>query len=48
MDVFVLSCVEVAALQQSDPQFKEPYRLCIDQGFEKAAKAHKGSSAIDK
>jgi hypothetical protein len=27
--VFVLSCVQVAALRRADPPSKEPYRLCI-------------------
>jgi hypothetical protein len=26
--VFVLSCVQVAALRRADPQSKESYRLC--------------------
>jgi hypothetical protein len=26
--LFVLSCVQVAALRRADPQFKESYRLC--------------------
>jgi hypothetical protein len=26
--VFVLSCVQVAALRRADPSFKESYRLC--------------------
>jgi hypothetical protein len=28
--VFVLSCVQVAALRHADPPSKESYRLCID------------------
>jgi hypothetical protein len=28
MSVFVLSCVQVAALQRSDHSSKEPFRLC--------------------
>jgi hypothetical protein len=37
--VFVLSCVQVAALRQADPPSKESYRLCKkDQETEKAAK----------
>jgi hypothetical protein len=37
--VFVLSCVQVAALRWADPPSKESYRLCKkNQGTEKAAK----------
>jgi hypothetical protein len=34
----VLFCVYVAGLGPADPPSKESYRLCIDQGSEKAAK----------
>jgi hypothetical protein len=44
----VVSCVQVAGLRRADPQFKESYRLCIDEGAEKAAKAHKGFRVIEK
>jgi hypothetical protein len=37
--VFVLSCVQVAALRRADPPSKESYRLCKDQETEKSAKA---------
>jgi hypothetical protein len=38
--VFVLSCVQVAALRRDDPPSKQSYRLFKkDQGTEKAAKA---------
>jgi hypothetical protein len=36
--VFVLSCVDVAALRWADPPSKESYRLYKDQEIEKAAK----------
>jgi hypothetical protein len=37
--VFVLSCVQVAALRWADPPSKESYRLCKkDREIEKAAK----------
>jgi hypothetical protein len=37
--VFVLSCVQVAALQRADPPSKESYRLCKTyQGTANAAK----------
>jgi hypothetical protein len=36
--VFVLSCVQVAALRRADPPSTDSYRLCIDQETEKAAK----------
>jgi hypothetical protein len=36
--VFVLSCVQVAALRRADPPSKESYCLCKDQETEKAAK----------
>ena len=36
MSVFVLSCVQVAALRRADPSSKESYRLCIGL-IEKAA-----------
>jgi hypothetical protein len=44
--VFVLSCVQVAALRQADPPFKKSYRLCkrlrnwkIGQGSAKGCRA---------
>jgi hypothetical protein len=38
--VFVLSCVQVVALQWADPPSEESYRLCKkDQETERAAKA---------
>jgi hypothetical protein len=37
--MFVLSCVQVAALRRADPPSKESYRLYIDQETEKAAKS---------
>jgi hypothetical protein len=36
---FVLSCVQVAALRQTDPPSEEFYGLVKDQETEKAAKA---------
>jgi hypothetical protein len=45
--VFMLLCVQVAALRPADPPSKEFYRLCIDQDTEKAAKVHKDCRAID-
>jgi hypothetical protein len=36
--LFVLSCVQVAALRQTDPPPKESYLLCKNQKTEKAAK----------
>jgi hypothetical protein len=37
--LFVLSCVQVAALRRADPPSKESYRLCQkNQETEKAAK----------
>jgi hypothetical protein len=36
--VFVLSCVQVAALQRADPPSKKSYRLSKGQETEKAAK----------
>jgi hypothetical protein len=38
--LFVLFCVEVAALRRAGPPFKEPYLLCIESRLWKAAKAH--------
>jgi hypothetical protein len=47
--VFVLACVQVAALRRGDPPSKESYRLYKNQETEKAAKAQqKGCSAIDR
>jgi hypothetical protein len=46
--VFVLPCVQVAALRRAVPPYKECYRLCIDQETEKAPKVHNVSRAIDK
>jgi hypothetical protein len=41
--VFVLSCVQVAALRWADPPSKESYRLYKeDHGTEKAAKVLQG------
>jgi hypothetical protein len=37
--MFVLSCVQVAALRQADPLSKEPYCLCKHQETEKVAVA---------
>jgi hypothetical protein len=38
--VFVLPCVQVAALQRADPPSKESYRLCKkDYGIEEEAMA---------
>jgi hypothetical protein len=34
-------------LRLADPPSKESYRLCIDYGTEKGAKAHKGCRAIE-
>jgi hypothetical protein len=36
--VFVLSCVQVAALRRADPPSKESYRLCKNQEAGRAAK----------
>jgi hypothetical protein len=36
--VFVLSCLQVAALRRADPPFKESYRLCKTQETGKTAK----------
>jgi hypothetical protein len=38
--VFMLSCVQVAALRRAYPPSKESYRLCKNQETEKAAKIH--------
>jgi hypothetical protein len=47
--MFVLFCVQVAALRRADPPSKEEsYRLCTDQGTEKAAKVHKGYRILDR
>jgi hypothetical protein len=35
--MFALSCVYVLALQRADHSSTKSYRLCIDQGIEKAA-----------
>jgi hypothetical protein len=40
--VFVLSCVQVAALGRADPPSKESYRLCKDQETEKRSRSDKG------
>jgi hypothetical protein len=45
--MFVLFCVLVEALRLADPPSKESYRLCMDEETEKAAKVHKGHTAID-
>jgi hypothetical protein len=46
--VFVLSCVQVAALRRADPPSMESYRLCLGLETEKAAKVQqKGCRAID-
>jgi hypothetical protein len=45
--VFVFFCVQVAALRQADPPSKESYRLRMDYETEKAAKVHKGCTAMD-
>jgi hypothetical protein len=38
--VFVLSCIQVAALRRADPLSKEAYRLCKkDYGTEKEVRA---------
>jgi hypothetical protein len=44
--VFVLSCVQVAALRRADPPSKESYRLCKKQETEKAAKTQQNGRAI--
>jgi hypothetical protein len=44
--VFVLSCVQVAALQRADPPSKVSYRPCKKQETEKAAKAQQNGRAI--
>jgi hypothetical protein len=47
--VFVLSCVQVAALRRADPSSKESYRLCESGVTEKAAKVQqKDCRAIKK
>jgi hypothetical protein len=46
--VFVLFCVQVAALRRTNPPSKEPYSLCTDYGTGKAARVHKGYRAIGK
>jgi hypothetical protein len=43
--VFVLSCVQVAALRWADPPFKESYRLCI--GSRKWKKAKVQERAVE-
>jgi hypothetical protein len=47
--VFVLSCVEVAALRQADPPSKKSYRLCkMSRNKEKKSQGpKKGRRAID-
>jgi hypothetical protein len=40
--VFVLSCVQVAALRQTDPCPRSPTDCVKDQETEKATKANKG------
>jgi hypothetical protein len=47
MCVFIL-CLYVAALRRDDPSSKQSFRVCIDLGTDKAAKAHQGSRAIDR
>jgi hypothetical protein len=48
--VFMLFCMQVAALRRADSPSKESYRLSIhvDWETEKAAKADKGCRAIDR
>jgi hypothetical protein len=49
--VFVLSCVQVAALLRADPPIPRPRRFTDrvkDQETEKAAKVYKGCRAIDR
>jgi hypothetical protein len=46
--VFVLFCVQVAALRQADPQSKESYRLCIGLRNWKIGQGPKGCRAIEK
>jgi hypothetical protein len=41
--LFVLSCVQVAALRWADPPFKESYDCVKDEETEKAAKAQQGA-----
>jgi hypothetical protein len=45
--VFVLFCVQVAALRRADPLSKVSYRVQV-QETEKAAKVHKDFRAIDR
>jgi hypothetical protein len=41
--VFVLSCVQVAALRQADPPSKKSYRLCKNiKKLEKRPRSNKG------
>jgi hypothetical protein len=44
--VFVLSCVQVAALRRADPPFKESYRLCIDQETEKKKRRSRSNKGL--
>jgi hypothetical protein len=44
LSVFVLSCMQVAALQQADPPSKESYRLCkkIKKLIKRGPRSNKG------
>jgi hypothetical protein len=44
--VFVLSCVQVAALRRADHSSKESYRLCI-KGYETEEEARAQERAVD-
>jgi hypothetical protein len=47
--VFVLPCVQVAALRRADSRFKESYRLCKNQETEKSGQGRtKDCRAIDR
>jgi hypothetical protein len=46
--ILCLCCVYVAALPQADLLSKESFRLCIDYETKKAAKVHKGCTAIER